>query len=361
LESMESRVMLSFAAAEAPPPCPPNDAPTPVRQLERLHFDAAGDTRVGYRGHGLEGGRRESIDQGPHGGDRFPHSDDGSMPGRSIWREPWREPWRDTGGEMLRGAAPVVPPDATIVSAMLVGVEIIVPVTVVQSVSVPRSAATAAPAPPVQAEPVAAAASTTLAAAAASRVASALLPAAHPHVELLDAAATTTITTTTASLTQFLAGGSPAVWSVVNAPLQRVSFSSVSTGQPPRLVDPQQLASAVRTMAVSIVNGAPSIRSAMSDALAFMLATPPTFHIERMGSPWALIADPMAAFAEESASIPVALADGNASADVASAAGSRRAWTITAGVAAADVVVLYYLYHNATAARRTRKAKSPGS
>jgi hypothetical protein len=141
------------------------------------------------------------------------------------------------------------------------------------------------------------------------------------------------------------------------SPFSAVALDDVAS---PAAVDPAALATVAGTVARSFAVAAPAVQRTMSDALAFMLATPRAFHVERMGSPLTLLADSVAAFAEESASIPLASLGPDAlyaapAAEAASTTQLSRAWTITAAVIAADAALFAYLYHRSGTGRRPRR------
>ena len=70
------------------------------------------------------------------------------------------------------------------------------------------------------------------------------------------------------------------------------------------------------------------------------------YDIAHMGSPFALLADSLAGFVEESASVN----------NIVAQADKRGPWTLTAGVIAADVVVLTYVYRRKSTRRRAQLA-----
>jgi hypothetical protein len=91
---------------------------------------------------------------------------------------------------------------------------------------------------------------------------------------------------------------------------------------------------------------APLAQTAASVASAVAPAAAVTYEIAHMGSPFALLADSLATFVEESATVTNVVAQANA----------RGPWALTAGVTAADVVVLTYVYRRKTTRRRAQLA-----
>jgi hypothetical protein len=79
------------------------------------------------------------------------------------------------------------------------------------------------------------------------------------------------------------------------------------------------------------------------DALAGSAATPRQrfFEFAHLGSPLALLSDSVASFVEDSASLPMMVAQGRASGP----------WALTAGVIAADLILLTYMH------RRSRRLR----
>ena len=76
------------------------------------------------------------------------------------------------------------------------------------------------------------------------------------------------------------------------------------------------------------------------------LANAAAYEIAHMGSPFALLADSLATFVEESATVTNVVAE----------ASSRGPWALTAGVIAADVVILTYVYRRRSTRRRMQLA-----
>jgi hypothetical protein len=93
---------------------------------------------------------------------------------------------------------------------------------------------------------------------------------------------------------------------------------------------------------------APLAETAASVASA--VAPVAAYEIAHMGSPFALLADSVAAFAEESATISNAVAQASA----------RGPWTLTVGVIAADVMVLTYVYRRRKTPRHGARLAMPG-
>jgi hypothetical protein len=90
-----------------------------------------------------------------------------------------------------------------------------------------------------------------------------------------------------------------------------------------------------------------------SEAIASYVGTGPKreFEFAHLGSPFALLADSMAGFIEESASVPMTLAQSPAS--------THRPWGLTFSVIAADVVLLTYAYRNRKLRTRRLLVPSP--
>ena len=90
---------------------------------------------------------------------------------------------------------------------------------------------------------------------------------------------------------------------------------------------------------------AAEVASAITPAVA-TVANAAAYDIAHMGSPFALLADSLAGFVDESATV------GN----VVAQADKRGPWALTAGVIAADVVVLTYVYRRKSTRRRAQLA-----
>lgn len=88
---------------------------------------------------------------------------------------------------------------------------------------------------------------------------------------------------------------------------------------------------------------AAQLQAAAVQATARVVVTSqPMLEFAHMGSPFKLVADSMAAFIEESAVVPSVVAQ----------ARSQGPWVLTAGVVAADLIVLTYLHRRGTKAKR---------
>jgi hypothetical protein len=95
------------------------------------------------------------------------------------------------------------------------------------------------------------------------------------------------------------------------------------------------------------------VESTIEQALASVPSAERIFHIARLGSPFTFVADSVAAFAEDAASIPAAL--GDSSAPLADGPHPHRAWFVTAAVAAADLALIAYFYRRSPSAKSRRR------
>jgi hypothetical protein len=107
---------------------------------------------------------------------------------------------------------------------------------------------------------------------------------------------------------------------------------------------PQALVSSAVDAASNLL--APVARSASAVTPVASVTSAAAYDIAHMGSPFALLADSLAGFVEESASVS----------NVVAHADKRGPWTLTAGVIAADVVVLTYVYRRKSTRRRAQLA-----
>jgi hypothetical protein len=143
--------------------------------------------------------------------------------------------------------------------------------------------------------------------------------------------------------------------SVANLPARLDLFSSMLIAAD---VQPLQLATAGSPQpAVAAATPQAAAEAAGEIASAVVSAAPArAVHIARFGSRFTLLADLIASFAEESASIPAAAA----AAATRDQAGPRKAWIVTGTVLAVDVVLLSYAYRHRTkdsSPRRRRPAR----
>jgi hypothetical protein len=115
------------------------------------------------------------------------------------------------------------------------------------------------------------------------------------------------------------------------------------------IVSPEALVSravdAASNLLAPVAQTAGSVMSAITPAVA-TVANVAAYDIAHMGSPFALLADSLAGFVEESASVT----------NVVAQADKRGPWTLTASVIAADVVVLTYVYRRKSTRRRAQLA-----
>ena len=110
----------------------------------------------------------------------------------------------------------------------------------------------------------------------------------------------------------------------------------------------QWLPAAAETFVAAAVDAAGNLLAPVAEtASAVVAAVTPmaaaaAYEIAHMGSPFALLADSLASFVEESATVRNVVAQANA----------RGPWALTAGVIAADVVILTYVYRRRSPRRR---------
>jgi hypothetical protein len=112
--------------------------------------------------------------------------------------------------------------------------------------------------------------------------------------------------------------------------------------------DYDNLAAAALTRAADAATPA---RDALAETITSVLPSPErVFEFAHLGSPFSLLADSVAAFIEDSASIPRALAQANTN--------HTGPWTLTFTVLAADVVLLTYMHRRGAKLRRRTALES---
>jgi hypothetical protein len=114
----------------------------------------------------------------------------------------------------------------------------------------------------------------------------------------------------------------------------------------------QWLPAAAETFVAAAVDAAGNLLAPVAETASSVvaavtpMATAAAYEIAHMGSPFALLADSLANFVEESATVT----------NVVAQAKSRGPWALTAGVIAADVVILTYVYRRKSTRRRVALA-----
>jgi hypothetical protein len=105
---------------------------------------------------------------------------------------------------------------------------------------------------------------------------------------------------------------------------------------------------AATNLLAPLAETAASVTAAVAPPTAVVanVANVAAYNIVHMGSPFALLADSLATFVEESSSVS----------NVVAQAESRGPWALTASVIAADVVVLTYVYRRKSKSRRAQLA-----
>ena len=129
------------------------------------------------------------------------------------------------------------------------------------------------------------------------------------------------------------------------------AFADVAQSSFAHLVNAEALVARAVDVATNLIapvaEGGSSVTAAVTPAVA-AVANVAAYDIAHMGSPFALLADSVAAFVEESSAVPNFIA--------AAQTNSRGPWALTAGVVAADVVVLTYVYRRKSTRRRAQLA-----
>jgi hypothetical protein len=124
-------------------------------------------------------------------------------------------------------------------------------------------------------------------------------------------------------------------------------LGATATSQSMRWIsDPSLAVSQARAMAGDVVPQMARAARPMVERLASMILPRRVFNFARLGDPLAMLNDPLAAFADESASSSMTV--------IATGASARPgAWTVTFAVIATDVVLLTYMYRSG----RTRRGR----
>ena len=157
--------------------------------------------------------------------------------------------------------------------------------------------------------------------------------------------------TTTMPAAQTLATNASAVIDRLTSSWHDGSVAAAGEFAADALVTTEWLPAAAQTFVATAVDAASNLLAPVAETASAVVAavTPVTnvaaYEIAHIGSPFALLADSVAAFVEESATVSNAVATANA-----------RPWALTAGVIAVDVVILTYVYRRKSIQRRAQLA-----